>query len=134
MDKVAVTLLSGFAAAVNGEPVPPTAWRLRRGRELVKLLALAPVHWMPASWPMSRSDDEPMRMPRLAATIALVLGLLTLAAAAFAVITNFAGGLILALLLIAAAVAAGMVFCGLVSRGSCALAWRGQRRWRRWCG
>jgi predicted ATPase len=41
---VAVTLLSGFAAEVDGEPVPPTAWRLRKGRELVKLLALAPGH------------------------------------------------------------------------------------------
>jgi DNA-binding SARP family transcriptional activator len=41
---IAVTLLGGFAAAVDGEPVPQTAWRLRKARELVKLLALAPGH------------------------------------------------------------------------------------------
>ena len=39
-----MTLLGGFAAAVNGQPVPHKAWRLRKARELVKLLALAPHH------------------------------------------------------------------------------------------
>jgi predicted ATPase len=39
---VSVTLLNGFAAAVDGEPVPDAAWRLKKGRELIKLLALAP--------------------------------------------------------------------------------------------
>src|SRR4051794_14673951 len=41
---VTLTLLSGFAAAVDGEPVPERAWRLKKARELVKLLALAPGH------------------------------------------------------------------------------------------
>jgi predicted ATPase len=41
---VSVNLLGGFAASVDGEPVPDGAWRLRKGRELVKLLALAPGH------------------------------------------------------------------------------------------
>jgi predicted ATPase len=41
---VRVSLLSGFAAAVDGAPVPATAWRLRKARELVKLLALAAGH------------------------------------------------------------------------------------------
>jgi predicted ATPase len=41
---VQVTLLGGFAAAVDGAPVPETAWRLKKARELVKLLALAPGH------------------------------------------------------------------------------------------
>jgi predicted ATPase len=41
---VRVTLLGGFAAAVDGVPVPETAWRLKKARELVKLLALAPGH------------------------------------------------------------------------------------------
>lgn len=41
---VDVTLLGGFAVAVNGQPVPPNAWRLRKARELVKLLALAADH------------------------------------------------------------------------------------------
>jgi predicted ATPase len=36
-----VTLLGGFASEVAGEPVPDSAWRLRKARELVKLLALA---------------------------------------------------------------------------------------------
>jgi predicted ATPase len=42
--EVKVTLLGGFAAAVDGEPVPEAAWRLKKARELVKLLALAPGH------------------------------------------------------------------------------------------
>jgi predicted ATPase len=41
---VTVTLLGGFSAAVDGEPVPERAWRLKKARELVKLLALAPEH------------------------------------------------------------------------------------------
>jgi predicted ATPase len=41
---VRVTLLGGFAAAVDGTPVPESAWRLRKARELVKLLALAQGH------------------------------------------------------------------------------------------
>ena len=41
---ITVTLLGGFAAAVDGAPVPEGAWRLKKARELVKLLALAPGH------------------------------------------------------------------------------------------
>src|SRR3954452_14334731 len=41
---VSVTLLGGFAAAVDGEVVPDSAWRLKKARELVKLLALARGH------------------------------------------------------------------------------------------
>ena len=44
MPDVSVTLLGGFAAAVDGVAVPETAWRLKKARELVKLLALAPRH------------------------------------------------------------------------------------------
>ena len=36
-----VTLLGGFAAEAGGAPVPDSAWRLRKAKELVKLLALA---------------------------------------------------------------------------------------------
>ncbi|HEU5215850.1 MAG TPA: tetratricopeptide repeat protein [Gaiellaceae bacterium] len=36
-----VTLLGGFAAEVDGAPVPDSAWRLRKAKDLVKLLALA---------------------------------------------------------------------------------------------
>ena len=41
---VSVSLLGGFAAAVGGVPVADKAWRLKKARELVKLLALAPSH------------------------------------------------------------------------------------------
>jgi predicted ATPase len=41
---VSLTLFGGFAAAVDGVPVADSAWRLKKGRELVKLLALAPDH------------------------------------------------------------------------------------------
>ncbi|MFL5888523.1 MAG: ATP-binding protein [Solirubrobacteraceae bacterium] len=44
MAKIILTLLGGFAAEVDGEPVPDAAWRLKKARELVKLLALAPGH------------------------------------------------------------------------------------------
>src|SRR5436305_598150 len=36
-----VTLLGGFGAEAAGSPVPDSAWRLRKAKELVKLLALA---------------------------------------------------------------------------------------------
>ena len=42
--RITVTLLGGFAAAVDGASVPEGAWRLKKARELVKLLALAPGH------------------------------------------------------------------------------------------
>jgi predicted ATPase len=41
---VAIGLLGGFVAIRGGEMVAESAWRLRKGRELVKLLALAPHH------------------------------------------------------------------------------------------
>ena len=44
MGDVSLRLLGGFAAAVDGVAVPPAAWRLKKARELVKLLALAPGH------------------------------------------------------------------------------------------
>ena len=52
-----MTLLGGFAAEADGSPVPDSAWRLRKARELVKLLALADGHRlhreqaMDALWP-----------------------------------------------------------------------------------
>ena len=44
MREVTVNLLGGFGAAVEGVVVPSSAWRLKKARELVKLLALAPGH------------------------------------------------------------------------------------------
>ena len=41
---VRVRLLGGFDVEVDGRPVPPAAWRLRKASELVKLLALTPGH------------------------------------------------------------------------------------------
>ena len=38
MPDVTVTLLGGFSATVDGEPVPETAWRLKKARELVKFV------------------------------------------------------------------------------------------------
>ncbi len=54
---VAIKLLGGFVATCDGEPVAGSRWRLRKARELVKLLALAPRHrvhreqLMEALWP-----------------------------------------------------------------------------------
>jgi predicted ATPase/DNA-binding SARP family transcriptional activator len=58
---LSITLLGGFAVARGDSVVPPDAWRLRKGADLVKLLALAPGHRlhreqvMDALWP----DKEP---------------------------------------------------------------------------
>ena len=41
-----IRLLGGFAVQVDGTDVPEDAWRLRKARALVKLLALAPGHRM----------------------------------------------------------------------------------------
>jgi predicted ATPase/DNA-binding SARP family transcriptional activator len=37
-----VKLLGGFSVSVRGEPIPDSAWRLRRAKSLLKLLALTP--------------------------------------------------------------------------------------------
>jgi predicted ATPase len=42
--QLAIGLLGGFSASVDGVAVPETAWRLKKARELVKLLALADGH------------------------------------------------------------------------------------------
>jgi DNA-binding SARP family transcriptional activator len=44
MDRIEVLLLGSFEVRVDGEPVPSDAWSHARGRDLVKLLALAPRH------------------------------------------------------------------------------------------
>src|SRR5205814_8587117 len=41
---IEVRLLGGFAVELDGEPLPARAWRLRKARTLVKLLALAARH------------------------------------------------------------------------------------------
>jgi predicted ATPase len=42
--EISIDLLGGFAASRCGEPIAEGAWRLKKARELVKLLALAPGH------------------------------------------------------------------------------------------
>jgi predicted ATPase len=44
MPETRIELLGGFSAVADGHPVPDRAWRLKKARELVKLLALAPQH------------------------------------------------------------------------------------------
>jgi DNA-binding SARP family transcriptional activator len=52
-----IELLGGFRVAVDGRPVPESAWRRRKPAALLKLLALAPAHrlhreqLMDALWP-----------------------------------------------------------------------------------
>ena len=58
----AVQLLSAFQVEVDGRLIPASAWRHRRGAELVKLLALAPGHslhreeLMERLWPELAAD------------------------------------------------------------------------------
>ncbi|WP_020393013.1 BTAD domain-containing putative transcriptional regulator [Kribbella catacumbae] len=42
MDELRIWLLGGFRAAVNGQELPEAAWRLRKARAIVKVLALTP--------------------------------------------------------------------------------------------
>jgi predicted ATPase len=57
LDDVSIRLLGGFAVVARDEPLTDVRWRLRKGRDLVKLLALAPGHrlhreqLMDALWP-----------------------------------------------------------------------------------
>src|SRR5215510_3004962 len=63
VSKPQVKLLGGFAAEAGGAPVAESGWRLRKAKELVKLLALADGHRlhreqaMDALWP-DRSPDS----------------------------------------------------------------------------
>jgi hypothetical protein len=41
---VEIKLLGSFSIQINGKEIPPEAWRLRKVKNLVKLLALAPGH------------------------------------------------------------------------------------------
>src|ERR671937_650000 len=57
-----IRLQGGFRVEVDGRPVPPDAWRRRKGADLVKLLALAPRHRlhreqvMESLWPERESE------------------------------------------------------------------------------
>ncbi len=42
--EVAIKLLGGFGASRGGRAIAPSVWRLRKGREVVKILSLAPGH------------------------------------------------------------------------------------------
>jgi predicted ATPase len=61
MADVTLSLLGGFEAAVDGAPVPDSAWRLKKARELVKLLALAPAYRLHREQAMDRlwGDRDP---------------------------------------------------------------------------
>ena len=43
--EIHISLLGGFSVEVAGQPIEDR-WRLRKAKTLVKLLALAPGHWM----------------------------------------------------------------------------------------
>jgi hypothetical protein len=46
-----IQLLGGFAVSLAGRPVPERAWRLRKAKSLINLLALASGHRaLGASW------------------------------------------------------------------------------------
>jgi DNA-binding SARP family transcriptional activator len=44
VDELRIQLLGGFGVSVGGRSIPDEQWRLRKLRNLVKLLALAPAH------------------------------------------------------------------------------------------
>ena len=63
MAAVEVRLLGGFGLVVDGKPVPTGSWRLRKARDVVKILALAPGHRrhrdevIEALWPERDTDS-----------------------------------------------------------------------------
>ena len=69
---LAVTLLGGFAVAVDDVPVPPDAWARRHAAALVKLLALAPGHRLhreqvlDALWPGVDPESATPRLHKVA--------------------------------------------------------------------
>jgi predicted ATPase len=81
-----IALLGGFAAEVGGAPLPESAWRLRKAKELVKLLALAHGHRlhreqaMDALWPDRGPDSAANNLNQAvhAARRALGAGAITL--------------------------------------------------------
>jgi predicted ATPase/DNA-binding SARP family transcriptional activator len=60
---VEIRLLGGFDLFVDGKPVPTGSWRLRKARDVVKILALAPGHRrhrdevIEALWPERDADS-----------------------------------------------------------------------------
>jgi predicted ATPase/DNA-binding SARP family transcriptional activator len=59
-----IRLLGGFAVEIDGQPVPDSAWRLRRAKDVVKLLALSDQHRlhreqvMETLWPERTLDSQ----------------------------------------------------------------------------
>ena len=69
---MSLTLLGGFAAAVDVEPVPESAWRLKKAREPVKLFPLAPC-WRTADLAFARGslDDAETALGETRAVLAV---------------------------------------------------------------
>ncbi len=80
MRQLEVRLLGRFEVLVDSRPVPEGAWAQRRARDLVKLLALAPEHWMPrdavleALWPRLGADAAARNLHKAASYARRALG------------------------------------------------------------
>jgi predicted ATPase/DNA-binding SARP family transcriptional activator len=77
--EVHLSLLGGFSATVDGQPVP-RRWRLRKAKTLVKLLALAPGHRLHRDvvvdrlWPDTEPDAAANNLYQLVYAIRRMLG------------------------------------------------------------
>jgi len=78
--EVALNLLGGFRAEVDGHPVPDSAWPSKRSRELVQLLALAERHALvrdqvlEALWPHLSLDAAGANLRKAAHHVRQALG------------------------------------------------------------
>ena len=82
--EVHISLLGRFAVTVSGEPVEDR-WRLRKAKTLVKMLALAPGHWlhrdvvMERLWPDAEPEAAANNLHQIAYTIRHMMGPLSIA-------------------------------------------------------
>jgi hypothetical protein len=64
-DVLSISLLGAFSVTVGGDVIPENAWRLRKAKTLIKLLALAPECRLHADRPRcSQAWGVPSRSPR----------------------------------------------------------------------
>jgi DNA-binding SARP family transcriptional activator len=76
---IEVSLLGGFSVKVGGQPVEDH-WRLRKAKTLVKLLALAPGHWLyrdviiESLWPDAQPEAASNNLHQILHSIRRMIG------------------------------------------------------------
>jgi DNA-binding SARP family transcriptional activator len=96
--EICISLLGGFSVRIGGQPVEDH-WRLRKAKTLVKLLALAPGHWlqrdavMERLWPTAQPEAASNNLHQLIHYIRRMMGPESIALSDEVVRLSPAGGL-----------------------------------------